>query len=647
MIILLILEAIIWLRRMKNKISLAQTALFMFLLILACQKEDTVEREYPQIRTSAVNHITADGARFNAEIISGDIESISEYGFVWGLTSTLSIQGSEKVVIGSVPSGNDFYSDITYALEEMKDYYVRSYVKAGELTIYGDAVKFKSLGSQAPVITDFEPKSATWGDTVTIYGKNFSNQNQTNVVFFGATKGIILKSTNEEIQVIVPNSLNKITTFIAVEVFGNRYLTNESFRLLTPGIISSINETDVTWGDTIELTGNFPFMTHTIKIEIGNVSAFIIESYENRMIISVPENVIYSDSVSVVLNIDGHKIAAPEKVHLKEPFIAAINPTIFGWGDTIELKGIFHPVLENNKVLFSNISAKILESSNSEIKCIVPHSISGHECRLSVSVNNFIYDLPLPVILSGPIVNSVSPNKGVVGKTITITGKYFKENNTFIKINGVNSTVSSFNPNVITSIIPNEANRGNASIEVSVYNKKITIDNTIFLFKPEIIDFSPKLGSYGDTITIIGYDFNPLDIVVNVRNYFQEIIEVNSERVKIIARDNISCLDNRIDIQTYGKTISATDNFFIPEPIITSYTPTHGTHGDTITITGDFFDPGKAEGDLIFMGGNSPKVISMTNNEIKFTVPYLNEGDFIIGLGLCKGIDLGPFHYED
>lgn len=631
---------------MNNKISLARLTFFMFTLILACQKEDTVEREYPQIRTSAVNHITADGARFNAEIISGDMESISEYGFVWGLTATLSVRGSEKVVIGSVPSGNDFYSDITYALEEMKDYYVRSYVKAGELTIYGDAVKFRSLGSQAPVITDFEPKSATWGDTVTIYGKNFSYQNLTNVVFFGATKGTILKSTNEEIQVIVPNSLNIITTFIAIEVFGNRYVTNESFKLLTPGIISSINKTDVTWGDTIELSGIFPFSTHTIKIEIGNVNASIIEFNDNRITISVPENVIYSDSVSVELNIDGHKIATPEKVHLKEPFISAINPIVFGWGDTIELKGTFHPVSENNKVLFSNIPASILESSNSEIKCIVPHSISGHECRLSVSVNNFIYELPLPVDLSGPIVYSVSPNKGVVGKTITVTGKYFNQNKTVIKINGINSTIASVTPNVITSIIPNEASRGNASVEVSVYNKKVTIDNSIFLLKPEIIDFSPKLGSYGDTITITGYDFNPLDIVVNVCYYFQEIIEVNSERVKIIARDNISCLDNRIDVETYSKTISATDNFFIPEPIITSYVPTHGTYNDTVTIIGDFFDPGKAEGDIVFMGGHTGKVISMTKNEIKFKVPNLYEHDFTISLGLCKGIDVGPFHYE-
>ncbi|HJZ39168.1 MAG TPA: hypothetical protein VJ203_02255 [Bacteroidales bacterium] len=120
---------------------------FLLFLSSGCQKENTVERDYPQIRTLAVDHITGDGARFNAVITGGSANSVSEYGFVWGKSGILNLQHSEKIIVNGPPPSDNFSCEITFALEGMNDYFVRSFIKSGTLIIYGNIVKFKGLGA--------------------------------------------------------------------------------------------------------------------------------------------------------------------------------------------------------------------------------------------------------------------------------------------------------------------------------------------------------------------------------------------------------------------------------------------------------------------------------------------------------------------
>ena len=209
------------------------------LIEFSCDKDEARQRDHPQIRTNAVNNISAEGARFNGSIISGDAGSITEYGFVWGTGEYLSLETSEKIIVQDVPDASTFSYDITFALEPMREYHVRSYIKSGDYTIYGDVVTFMSLGSQAPVINDFEPLSATWGDTITIYGTNFSYRNGTNSVLFGENNTLVVESTNEMLRVLVPNSLSDLSSYVSVEVLGNRTTSSEAFTLISPVIISS------------------------------------------------------------------------------------------------------------------------------------------------------------------------------------------------------------------------------------------------------------------------------------------------------------------------------------------------------------------------------------------------------------------------
>jgi hypothetical protein len=122
---------------------------FLSLVFSACQTETMIERDYPLVLTLKVDHITSDGARYHAVILERSAAEITEYGFVWGNSVVLNINDSEKVLATGSPSESEFYFDIDNHLEEMQKYYVRGFVRSGELIIYGNMVTFVTLAAQS------------------------------------------------------------------------------------------------------------------------------------------------------------------------------------------------------------------------------------------------------------------------------------------------------------------------------------------------------------------------------------------------------------------------------------------------------------------------------------------------------------------
>jgi gliding motility-associated-like protein len=65
-------------------------------------------------------------------------------------------------------------------------------------------ITVKDDNQQPPVVTSLMPVTGRVGSTITISGKNFSNSNANNMVYFGATKGTVTRATASELSVIVP-----------------------------------------------------------------------------------------------------------------------------------------------------------------------------------------------------------------------------------------------------------------------------------------------------------------------------------------------------------------------------------------------------------------------------------------------------------
>jgi len=136
---------------MNRKILIIAGLCFMFCLFSGCQEEDMIERDYPLLKTLAVDNITGDNVRFSALITAGSVENITEYGFVWAESFVLTLANSEKVIISGSPPAENFYCDVTYAFEPQNVYYVRSFIISDGLIIYGNMVQFRRLKSSITV----------------------------------------------------------------------------------------------------------------------------------------------------------------------------------------------------------------------------------------------------------------------------------------------------------------------------------------------------------------------------------------------------------------------------------------------------------------------------------------------------------------
>lgn len=114
----------------------------LWLLVSGCQVESIEERAYPIVMTLEPDPIPGTGVRLYARITSGELQQITEYGFVWGTSTVLNLTASEKATFSGSPAEGSYSHDITDGLESGQNYYVRSYIKWDETVFYGNMTGF-------------------------------------------------------------------------------------------------------------------------------------------------------------------------------------------------------------------------------------------------------------------------------------------------------------------------------------------------------------------------------------------------------------------------------------------------------------------------------------------------------------------------
>ena len=72
---------------------------------------------------------------------------------------SLNINTGDRISFGSLTGKRNFEFNISTTLEVKKEYFVRTFVKTANHVVYGQVLSFMSLGSEAPTVTGFEPKT--------------------------------------------------------------------------------------------------------------------------------------------------------------------------------------------------------------------------------------------------------------------------------------------------------------------------------------------------------------------------------------------------------------------------------------------------------------------------------------------------------
>ncbi len=340
------------------------------------------------------------------------------------------------------------------------------------------------------------------------------------------------------------------------------------------------------------------------------------------------------------------------------PTITSFTPSSGTVGTTVTITGTnFDSTPANNTVKFNGTTAVVTASTATSITTTVPAAAITGTITVTIGVNTATSASNFTVIPT-PTISSFSPSSGAIGTlvtvtttdfygnsnsvsfnaTVTITGTNFDAtlaNNT-VKFNGVTATVTASTATSITTSVPLGASTGPITVTVAG-NTATSTSNFTVLPPPTISYFSPSSGIVGDTVAITVTNVDPT--AVNNKVSFNgtntsatattpsSIIAIvpdgaTTGKITVVFFSVSLTVGMGITIDTVREnTATSATNFTVISPLtISSFSPSSGLIGATITITGTNFDTTPANNTVMF-NGTTAVAIASTATSITTRVP--------------------------
>jgi YD repeat-containing protein len=145
--------------------------------------------------------------------------------------------------------------------------------------------------------------------------------------------------------------------------------------------------------------------------------------------------------------------------------------------------------------LWAGISLTAKSSQNNQAELNIEGTLNGNYDSLLT--------LPLPV--QPPTINSLSPNVGPVGTSVTVAGSGFgaTQGTSTVTFNGTSATPTSWTSTTIVVPVPAGASSGPVVVSVSGQNS----NGSTFTVSPKIDSVAPTSGLVGSGVTITGSNF--------------------------------------------------------------------------------------------------------------------------------------------
>ncbi len=381
----------------------------------------------------------------------------------------------------------------------------------GKITVTGsngtgtselDFVVGPTIDNDPPFFPPFNPMAGQPGDWIVVYGNDFSGL--TNVSFNGVLAcGVafpnpgcanIIQTAQSQLQARVP---------VGAKTGPIKVLTTNG------EAISPVDFTVGPWIDYLSTT-NGPvgmdvvifgagFAQGATQVRFGTVqTAAPVFTAPTQFIVKVPNgatNAPFTVSTSVGTNVTPYKFLVTTAIPLVDDFEPKAGPQ----GTAIQIRGAKFTgatgvTIGGVAVVNPQITADTL------ILATVPPGVKSGPVRVSngsgTGVSGQTFHAP-------PWVSSVSPLSGRAGDFIALQGTNLLEVQN-VYFGPAPATLSSITANGLQARLPLDARTGPVTLHAP--GGSFVSSNT-FVVLPRIIDFQPRLGPVGSTVTITGTSF--------------------------------------------------------------------------------------------------------------------------------------------
>ncbi len=138
---------------------------------------------------------------------------------------------------------------------------------------------------------------------------------------------------------------------------------------------------------------------------------------------------------------------------------------------------------------------------------------------------------------------------------------------------------------------------------------------------PTITSFTPSSGPIGTSITITGTNFDLIPTNNDVKFNGTAAVVTVSTATSITTSVPVGTIAGTITVKVGCNTATSSGSFTVTPPLtITSFSPTSGPIGTTVTITGTNFSATPSN-NIVFFGGTKATVTAATTTQLTVTVP--------------------------
>ena len=328
------------------------------------------------------------------------------------------------------------------------------------------------------------------------------------------------------------------------------------------------------------------------------------------------------DGPITVITSAGTNVSADSFMASSLPTITSFTPTAAAIGGTVNVFGgnFFSPVT----VKFGSVAAgSPAIVSTTQITVTVPSGATSGPLTVSNAYGGFTTSSNF-LTGAGPIVTSFSPTLGGLNTAVIVDGFNLSAPSS-VTFNAAREAVTGYSDTQLQVTLTNVSGTGPIKVTTAA-GSFTTSTNFTNSEAPFVTDFDPVLGPAGTTVTIDGLNFTGATAVkFGVTGALFHVTGASqiSATVPSLAAGNYA-----IELTTGSGSYTTGSNFLLTGagPVITSFTPTNGVRGTSVTLNGADFTNLSA---VKFNGVTASYQTPASTTELIATVPSNTASGFI------------------
>ncbi|MEM7153981.1 MAG: IPT/TIG domain-containing protein [Myxococcota bacterium] len=465
--------------------------------------------------------------------------------------------------------------------------------------------------STDPSISDFSPTSGGAGTQVTLTGSGLLAV--TELDFNGTPASKFRASSDTTMTATVADGTTSGP--IHITSASSDYTTDDDFTIADAPVITSFDPTSGAEGDEITITGTG--LSTVTEASFGSIAADVQVDSDTELVATVPAG---ATNAPIWVSGPGGSEQSPTSFTVTStvaPQVDGFDPATGSAGTMVTVTG--SGFTGTTSVSFGGVVASSFAVSlDTQLVAFVasgspsgPVAVTNTE-DTDTSSDDF-------EILAPPSIDGFSPSSGEPGDSVTISGSDLADPTSVTF--GANRTaveVSSSSDSEIVAVVPSGMTDG--TIQVTTAGGSVPSDDSFSVLSvaaPTIDGFDPTEGGVGTNVTLSGSNFTGATAV--------DFGGVQAVGFNVVSDSEITVLvpaqavDGEIGVENTEGYIQSDSTFeVVALPYITNFSPTTGSEGDSVTLTGTGLD-----GATVHFGNSSveAEIDSSSDTELVVLVP--------------------------